>query len=218
VDDFSEIVKRIQDFQTENLGTHISEIESSFQGANAEKSNKLTSLISIDQELLNNAFEIKSLAGQINVIVHAVGILMSLPQLLDEGEVVHDLSLGAGNTGKGFDLETNRRVAEFKFIQWRGGSESIRQNSLFKDFYYLAEYQTDKAKYLYVLGKEIPIKFLNGGRAVSSVFSKNIKLWEDFQEKYERKFVVVREYYFFRRKAIHIVDLCKKVPFFEEYK
>jgi hypothetical protein len=37
-------------------------------------------------------------------------------------------------TGRSFDLETSDRVAvaEFKFIRWQGGPESIRQNQLFK--------------------------------------------------------------------------------------
>ena len=218
MEDFSKAVNRIQEFQTDNLGTRIADLESLFQGATAEKFNKLTSQISIDQELLNNAFEIKAIAGQINVIVHAVGMLMSLPYLLDEGEVVQSLSLGAGNTGKGFDLETNHRVAEFKFIQWQGGPESIRQNSVFKDFYNLAEHSTDKAKYLYVLRKEIPMKFFNGGRALSSVLSKNNRLWSEFQEKYGKKFKTVKDYYFTRKDSIHIVDLCSKVPYFAEYK
>jgi hypothetical protein len=32
--------------------------------------------------------------------------------------------IGAGYTGREFDLETNYRVAEFKFIHWRGGPEA----------------------------------------------------------------------------------------------
>jgi len=54
---------------------------------------------------------------------------------LQSGEVVEQLSLGAGNSGKSFDLTTNQRVAEFKFIQWKGGSESARKREFFKDFY-----------------------------------------------------------------------------------
>ena len=92
--------------------------------------------------MLQSAFQIKSVAGQINVIVHAVGILLSLPEILREGEEVISLSLGAGSTGKDFDLETNLSIAEFKFIQWRGGAEAIRQNQVFKDFYSDKELRT----------------------------------------------------------------------------
>ena len=60
------------------------------------------------------------------------------------------MSLGAGNTGRAFDLETNKRIAEFKFIRWQGGPEAIRQNALFKDFYFMAEHAGVKRKYLYV--------------------------------------------------------------------
>ena len=34
-------------------------------------------------------------------------------------------------------------------------------SGLFKDFYQLAEYSRAKKKYVYVLGKEYPLKFLN---------------------------------------------------------
>ena len=100
---------------------------------------------------------IKRLAGEIHVVIHALGILLCLPHILKTGEIVESVSLGAGNTGKAFDLETNRRIAEFKFIRWQGGAEMIRQNALFKDFYLMAEHSTHKEKYLYVLGTEIPL-------------------------------------------------------------
>lgn len=45
---------------------------------------------------------------------------MCLPHILEPDERVESVSLGAGNTGRDFDLETNVRVAEFKFIHWRG--------------------------------------------------------------------------------------------------
>jgi hypothetical protein len=66
---------------------------------------------------------------------------------LEPAERVEYLSLGAGNTGKAFDLETDLRVCEFKFINWQGGAEAIRQNALFKDLYLLAEASTAKRKY-----------------------------------------------------------------------
>ena len=98
----------------------------------------------------------------------------ALPYILESGETVEYVSLGAGNTGRQFDLETNYRVAEFKFIHWRGGAESIRQNQLFKDFYLLAENETIKRKYLYVLGAKFPLHFLNGGRKLNSVLTQEI--------------------------------------------
>ena len=92
------------------------------------------------------AAEMKRLAGQINVMIHALGILLCLPHILEPKERVEYGSLGAGNTGREFDLETNLRVAEFKFIRWRGGAESIRQNSVFKGYLLLAEHPTGRSE------------------------------------------------------------------------
>ena len=71
-----------------------------------------------------------------------------------------------------FDLETNLRVAEFKFINWRGGTETIRQNGVFKDYLLLALHPTAKRKHLYLLGTDHAVKFLRGGRALSSVLNR----------------------------------------------
>ena len=79
----------------------------------------LCQALGLDIDLLTASYLVKSLAGQINVIIHAVGILTALPEILEENERVEYLSLGAGNTGRQFDLETDRRIAEFKFINWK---------------------------------------------------------------------------------------------------
>src|SRR5262249_35418951 len=143
-------------------------------------------LFEIDDVLLRSALHLKLASAEINVIVHAVGILLSLPHILDPDERVQYLSLGAGNTGRPFDLETDKRIAEFKFIDWKGGSETIRQNSLFKDFYELVEFETTKKRFLYVVGLEHPMKFFNGGRACESVMSRNKRLWARYCERYSR--------------------------------
>lgn len=89
--------------------------------------------------------------------------------------VVGLLSLGAGNTGRDYDLETNRQVAEFKFIDWRGGAESIRQDGVFFDVFGLVNAETKKRRVLYLLGTEHAERFLNGSRAIASVLSRNTK-------------------------------------------
>ena len=88
-------------------------------------------------------------------------------------------------------METNHRIAEFKFIQWRGGAEVIRQNQLFKDFFLLAESGSDKRKYLYVVGTKYPLKFLNAGRAINSVLSRNVALLQQFRSKFGDQFQTV---------------------------
>ena len=41
------------------------------------------------------------MAGQVNTVIHVLGILVSLPFVLDPGEKVLSLSLGAGTTKAG---------------------------------------------------------------------------------------------------------------------
>jgi hypothetical protein len=120
--------------------------------------------------------------------------------------------VGCGKHREEFDLETNRRIAEFKFIHWRGGPESIRQNQLFKDFYLLSESPSPKRKYLYVLGTKHPLKFFNGGRALSSVLSRNHKLLKQFEGAHGEKFETVRDYFLAHKNLVEIEDVSGWVP------
>ena len=201
----------LEQFSAGSLTGRISQIEAVLQGQDKQTLQAAGSDLALGSGLLDAALTLKKAAGQINVTVHALGILEALPHILQEAERIEYVSLGAGNTGRRFDLETNQRVAEFKFITWQGGAEVIRQNSVFKDFYWMAEYETTKVKYLYVLGTEYPLRFLSGGRALSSVLSRNNKLLTDFRGKCGNRFTVVRDYYEFRKSAVRLVDLARIV-------
>ncbi len=198
----------LEGFVGEDLGLSLARIESSLTGLRPSEVSEALESFNVDHEVLAGAGVLKNLAGQINVAIHGLGILLCLPHILHEDEHVLSLSLGAGNTGKLFDLETDRRVAEFKFIAWRGGPEAIRQNSIFKDFFYLAEHETAKSKHLYVLGTEYPLKFLRGGRAMSSVLSRHGKLHDDFMARYA-DLRVVSEYYLPRAHLVAIEDVSQ---------
>ena len=79
------------------------------------------------KDVYSNALEAKKIFSQLNTIIHATGILLYSSRILQKGEIIESMSLGAGNTNKDFDLVTNIRIAEFKFIEWKG-RDSIRQN------------------------------------------------------------------------------------------
>ncbi len=145
-----EAAKIIQAFENGNITERFFDLEVNFRGINKTSSKLMCEKENLTPSLLQAAFQIKRLAGQINVLIHGVGILAAIPKILDEDEHIEYLSLGAGNTGRLFDLETDKRIAEFKFINWQGGAEAIRQNSLFKDFYNLVEYETHKKRFLYL--------------------------------------------------------------------
>lgn len=177
--DIAESVRRVAKFEGDALTKRLSSLETALAGLSREVVEQECKKNALDPGLLEAASVVKGFAGQINVVIHAAGILVALPAILEGGERVESLSLGAGNTGKAFDLETDRRVAEFKFITWRGGPESIRQNSLFKDFYGLAEADTQKRRCLFVLGLDRPLSFLTGQRSLGSVMSRNAALAAD---------------------------------------
>ncbi|MBS1868055.1 MAG: hypothetical protein JSS99_00145 [Actinobacteria bacterium] len=158
---------------------------------------------------------IKRLSAQIDVVIHALGILTSLPYLLEPGEVIESLSLGAGNTGRHHDLVTDRQIAEFKFIQWRGGPESIRQNSVFVDIFNLANANTNKRRVLYLLDKQHALRFLGNRRAIASVLSKNASVQARFRVAHQDEFATVREYWATVEDRVEIIDLRDLVPAFK---
>ena len=212
--DLTEAASQLQVLDHGDLTGRLSALEALFFGQDSVSSEQLCGANGISESMLEAAFVMKAVAGQINVVIHAVGILASLPHILGSGETVESLSLGAGNTGRQFDLETNRQVAEFKFIQWKGGPESIRQNGLFKDFFYLAEADTPKKRCIYLLELDRPLRFFNGRRALSSILTKEQRLRDDFRELYGDQFTVARDYYLHRRDLVELRDLTKLVPAF----
>jgi hypothetical protein len=205
-------VRFLRIFTGADLTQTILQTEQSLKGISAETYSTVLASSGAKAEVLGSAGLIKQLAGQINVVIHALGILLCLPHILTPGEIITYVSLGAGNTGRAFDLETSLRIAEFKFIRWQGGPESIRRNSLFKDFYGMAEYETHKKKYLYVLGTEHAERFLNGGRALSSVLSRNVKLRNEFKRKFEDRYRTVRDYYLPRKGQVEIQSVLPFLP------
>lgn len=209
--------KIIEEFYMQNnLRQTISDFEFSLRQKNLSEINAQLREKQFDPDVLMAALELKDIVGQINTIIHAWGILVSLPYILSQDEQVEYVSLGAGNTGKKFDLKTSRRVAEFKFISWKGGSESIRQNGLFKDFYNLVENGGNLEKYLYVTGTEHPIRFFKGSRDLKSVLSKDRLLSDSFFKKYGNKYTNVNEFYNEFKDSIKIVDLQTVVPEFSK--
>jgi hypothetical protein len=165
----------------------------------------------ISQELLRAAVRVKRAAAQIDQVVHALGMLLSLGELLEADERVEALSLAAGNTGKKFDLETDRRVAEFTFIDWKGGSESIRRQKLFKDFYVLAEADTPKERYLYFLGDVHAPKVFQSRSPYRGMLRKFARLRDEFVARHGPT-MTVEEYYGSRKEVVKLRNLEQDAP------
>ena len=98
--------------------------------------------------------------GRVNDLIHASAIALMLPTLLDDDEVVQGRpSLAAGNDPtRPYDLQTNKRIAEFKLAQW-AGADAMRKRGVFKDLVHLASDDSGRRAQLLVVG-QAPIKFL----------------------------------------------------------
>ena len=202
-----EVIGPLSQFTGTDLTQTIRHIEAAIPGIMASTCMEFIDEAGAHQEAFAAATKIKCLTSQIDVTIHALGILLCLPHILEQDERVEYVSLGAGNTGRKFDLETNLRVAEFKFISWRGGPESIRQNQVFKDFFMLAESETPKQKFLYLLGTHHALKFLTGRRSLQSVLSRNNKIKEMYFDRFGDRFKTVSEYFKVSNSKVQIEDV-----------
>jgi hypothetical protein len=201
-------IERLLSFSSNDaLTSTISKIENDLLNKDYSYINKYVSDNEMDTDILRSALLLKKSLGQINVIIHALGIVNLLKNILDENEIVEELSIGAGNTNRPFDLVTNKRIAEFKFINWSGTQDTIRQNSVFKDFLELELHKTDKKKYLYVLDKSVVLKFFNSKRALNSILSKNETTRKNFYNIYGNQYQTVSEYYCDNKQKVEIIEI-----------
>lgn len=193
--------------KSNNLGAQIAEIENGLKSKG-----KAAVLDYVKQNRISEIFAeklyIKSLSAQVDVGIHAYGILLALSKILEEDEVVESLSLGAGNTGKAFDVATSKRIAEFKFAKWSDSNNTIRQNGIFKDFIGLIANADNegKQKFIYCLSAAAVINFLcNSERNLKSVLSRNPKnmKYREYQERYK----TVKTFYKDFKDEVKIVEL-----------
>lgn len=208
-------VERIARFSGKNLASKIAELE--FKFVNLQKQEIIGNLSadSINEDLLNAARSVKHAAAQIDVVLHALGILVLLPSILEEGEMVESLSLGAGSSeAKRFDLETNRRIAEFTFIEWTG-NDNTRLQKIFKDFYRIAEFNTLKRKEIWLTDDSYALKYLRSGSSIRSATRNHSDIWESFQTSYPT-LDKVRDYYRLRAETVVFRVYTSPVPRAEE--
>lgn len=197
----AESVERIAQFSGKNLAAKIGELEFTFTSLSGEQIASRLRATSIDATLLNAARSIKRAAAQIDVVLHALGILVLLPSIIEKDEIVESLSLGAGSSElRRFDLETSHRVAEFTFIEWTG-NDNVRLQKVFKDFYRLAEFDTIKKKELWVTDETYILKYLRSGTSISSATLKHREIWEKFQKTYP-EIKSVHDYYRLKVEAV----------------
>ncbi len=167
--ELSKAITEIATFKGENLKVKLNLIKQQLIGKGKAE-------IIPQPNLFEAALELKKQSAQIDEIVHAAGIIKSLQTILDDDEVIEDLSLASGAEGEGFDVVTNKRIAEFKFARWQeeAAANGMRKRQVFADFVNLLLYSSSKKKQLFVYNADKIKTFLQSKRATwQNVLSKS---------------------------------------------
>lgn len=198
---------------SKSLGQRIASVESALIGLRGHEAVARAQVEGIGSELVHGASAVKSLSSQVDVVLHAAGIISALPFILHQDEKIESLSLGAGNMHSSYDLETDRQIAEFKFIRWRG-ADSVRQDNLLIDVVNLDLSLTPKRKVVYLTNAEIPVHWLaTSKRSTRSSLGRKLGLPVRFNDAYgTERFQRVNEYWASASQSIEIVDLAVIVP------
>lgn len=169
---------------------------------------------------------LKALAGEVDVLLHAVGLVASLAHVLEPGERVISVSLDhdgggtAGVAGLGVgDLVTDCQVAEFTFIKWSPtGGNGQREVKLLRDLIKLDLLDDDAAagrrRVLYVTGGGPALKFLRSGQIIAKKLSRNADVLRRLEERHGQRFGSVGDYWG-RLNAdgrVELVDLHEIAP------
>lgn len=136
-----------------SLTSRVATLEDALVGADGPSATAIAADSDIITETLTAALAVREIFGRVSDVIHALVITLALPRILEPDEVITIRpSLAAGNDpSRKFDLETNKRVAEFKVSGWTG-ADSMRKRGAFVDLVHVALDESPRAKYVYVLG------------------------------------------------------------------
>ncbi|MFE9206817.1 hypothetical protein [Micromonospora sp. NPDC007230] len=136
-----------------DLTGRIAALEARMVGVDPGAASNLVEESGMSLDLLLAALLVRKHAGRLSDIVHAAVITQVVPLILEEGErVLRRPSLAAGNDpSRPYDLETDRRIAEFKMSVWKG-ADAMRKRGAFADLVHLALDKSGRRAQLYVAG------------------------------------------------------------------
>ncbi|MCM2431060.1 hypothetical protein [Streptomyces sp. RKAG337] len=99
----------------------IAGLEHRLEGADASSAARATAEAGVDEDLLASALTVRESLGRINDLIHASGILLVLPHILEPGEkIINRPSLGPGTIRA--DPSTWRPTSGWRSSNWPGGA------------------------------------------------------------------------------------------------
>ncbi len=215
-DGLAESFATLSRFLTDHdLTAHLAAAEAAFHHAGSATSRAVTIEYGFSDDLLDAALAVRGHVGRLNDVIHATVIARVLPAILDEGEVVvRRPSLGAGNDqSRPFDLETDRRIAEFKVAQWKG-ADTMRKRGVVSDLVHLALDESGRRAQLFVVGAQ-PVRFLQ--TSTSTIAWALARSSPHTRARFDQRFgpatdFTVAEFVRVHGKRIELIDLATLVP------
>lgn len=197
----------------------VAELEHELSSASSDEASQVTESVGMGGDpgvaLFMAAVQARQQLGRINDLIHATGIALMLPAILEPGErLTNRPSLAAGNdASRPFDVETDRRIMEFKFGVWQPGSNAARKRGVFHDLLHLAAAPSGRRPELYVVGPQAAKFLLTTTSKVSWALNRQAeKSQQLFQEQFGSVNVPIPE--FTKGPAAHvtIVDMEQQLP------
>lgn len=191
----------------------IRDLEQGLVGCDGEAAAEAVATAGIDNELLSAALAARRQLGRLNDLIHASAISLILPTLLDSDEIVQGRpSLAAGNDPtRPFDLQTTKRVAEFKLAEW-AGADAMRKRGVFKDLVHLAADQSGRRAQLFVVG-QAPIKFLRESTSPAQWgLDRATSTRALFEERFGSLTMPIRRFTAGPGARVELVDLLPLMP------
>jgi hypothetical protein len=194
------------------LGTTIAELEIALAGCGHTEVSDVNAAHGVTTELLVSAISARDALGKLSDLIHAAAIALALPHILELHETLVRPSLAAGNTRERvFDVETNRRVAEFKLGRWNG-NDSGRQQPTVKDLVRLAAEPSDRRSELYVRGAR-PVRWLKSTR---STIRQQLRAYQAELAVFESKFgdsnISVASFVAGEAANVRLIDIEAQLP------
>lgn len=211
-----EAVEHLADFMDgQPLTTRVADLEAALQEADAANVTPIAEDHEVDLATLSAALTVRAAFGRVSDVIHALVITLALPRILNPGETVTVRpSLAAGNDPtRHFDLETNQRVAEFKVSAW-SGADAMRKRGTFVDLVHVALDETDRMKYVYVLG-DAPGRFLESSISTAAWgFTRKSALQ---RAKFEKRWgsaeaISIADFRATHARHVKVVDLFDVLP------
>lgn len=185
------------------------ELEAALLNADQARARQIATGTPFNADLVENALVVRERVGVLDSVIHACVITQVIPLILESDEhLTKRPSLGAGNDAdRLYDLETNKRIAEFKLSSWKGG-DGMRQRGLFADVVGLSLDTSGRKKQVFVVG-DLPVKFLTTSRrnALKTLSKAAIRLRTP---RLLNDTVTVSDYT--AASGIEVIDLTSLIP------